>query len=174
MRPHNRFDRRLVRALLEVRDGMGWNPATLEKLPTRLMCVISELDEFEEAIAGDDREHALEELGDVASYLILTLYDLGGYWPWRAVATSAPLTMMVQVGELTRPVRRYVVRSMQAWRRLADPNREKDARIALELALLEVARIAWAFDFNLHEAIYAKLAVLRERPRTNGGKHPDS
>lgn len=172
MRTDNRFDWSLVSKLLEVRAHMGWNPASLEKLPTRLMCVISELDEFEEALEAGDREHASEELGDVASYLILTLYDLGGFWPWRSFVRGVP--RMVQVGELTRPVRRYVVRSMQAWRRLTDEKREKDARIALELALLEVARIAYAFDIDLNNAILCKIGVLWSRAQTNGGKHPDS
>jgi len=172
MRYDTNFGGEVMEPLIAVRDKMGWNPAKLDTLPTRLMCVISELDEFEEALTNGARGHMAEELADVAMYLLCTLHDL---WPGRSWRTVSGLPSLYQTpGEITRPVRRDVVRAMQAWRRVEAPNRMSDAGIALELALLEVVRIAVALDFDIDDSIFAKIQVLRNRGPRNGGKHPDS
>jgi hypothetical protein len=172
-----------VRAVIHVRNALGWNPTTIENLPTRLMCVVSELDEFEDALAVPesgrcyDRGHASEELADVAMYLICALDDL---WRdrWGARALHPFPSPHQAPGQLTKPVRHEVVRAMQSWRLVESPWRLADTCICLELALRNVMRIAVSLGFGLEAAIYAKVRVLERRlldrgPRS-GGKHPDS
>lgn len=162
----------LLDMLIQVRDGMQWNPATMETLPTRIACVYSELREFEDAL-DEHSGHASEELADVAMYLCCTLHDLwASRWSARSFRTLP--SRYQPPGELTRPVRRYLDVSMQAWRRLESPNRLGDACVALELALLEVARLAMTLEIDLEHEIGRKIEILRTRGPRNGGKHPDS
>ena len=176
------FGHELIESMVAVRNRMEWNPAKLETLPTRLMCVISELDEFEDALLEFGAfepsivtAHAKEELADVSIYLALTLFDLrGGMWPHRSVHRSSVRAPWQDVCRITKPARSALVGAMQSWRYVDRPGRLEEVCISLEIALLEVVRIACALHIELDEAILVKIEKLYQRGPRNGGKHPDS
>lgn len=160
----------LVPDVLEARARLGFDPVRWETLPTRLMCVIRELDELEHALGIGDFDGIVLESADVAMYLVQTIADL---WPtrWgkrhahgaRGTAYAAPET-------LTKPTRQHIANAFEAWRQLDEQN----ASICIELALLEIMRLAKALDVPLPGAMVAKIDMLRSRELRNGGKHPAS
>ncbi len=171
MNTDNSVDSELRERILKARARLEFNPARMEVLPCRLMCIISELEEFEDA---SSTQHEHEELADVAIYLITMLHDLyeGEDWPARHIGLLPNPHESKSV--LTRPIRRYVVKAMQYWRKVQSPLRKRDVCISMELALFETVRLARCMGFDLRGAIVEKLAILDKRSVRNGGKHPDS
>lgn len=169
------FDHGLIDELVAARDAMGWHPACERNLPTRLLCVVAELEE----VASAPPASFAEEVADVAMYLLCIRYDWrerGRQHPPRAYATRSTGRYSISGGLAGRlaSVRVYLVRAFEAWRRLNDPHRTADIASSIDLALLEVVRLAEYTQVDIDAAIRAKIEVLRTREACNGGKHPDS
>lgn len=162
----------LVPAIFEARRRLGFKPMTWETFPTRLMCVVAELTELEEAILRGDHDEIALEISDVSMYLITMIIDgWASRWGKREAHGGAVLTAPPEV--LTGPIRRYVVSAFEGWR--LDTERSRvDAGINLELALLETMRLAKSLRVHLPGAISAKIVLLNEREFLNGGKNPHS
>lgn len=160
----------LLPRIIEVRDAVGWNPATWERLPAKLMCVISELHELQGALEAYPRvrDERAEELADVMLYLLVIFHDVWGAKVSRAVGRgSYPYR---PPAELTDAVRAHVVRAFEAWRF----DDQRDAGIAIELAIIECGRLARGLGIDLPAACAAKTEINATRPPRHGGKHPDS
>lgn len=176
----NHFDRGLVEQIIAVRDRNGWAPTEVappgaaairrDNLCARLMCVVAELHEFCTARSVAARD---EELADVAMYLLVMLYDLYEGKP-HVVRSYRSLNFHDSLEEHAARVRSYAVHAFESWRRPAREKREADVRIALELALLEVCKVADVLDVDLDAEILAKVTKLYQRAPRHGGKHPDT
>lgn len=187
----SKVDPQLVHEIVATRDSMGWNPTTMENVPSRLMCVVCELAELEEELSTSTGGHGAGgvvperdwvqlrrrrelELADVAMYLITMLYDLCGGPVWGSRTVSRVSSPHAPPEVLTASVRSYVCGAMEHWRRVDSSTRESNVKLSLEMALLEVFRLGAVLDIHVLRAILTKIAILRERGPRNGGKHPDS
>lgn len=164
----------LAPEIFDARARLGFRSVTWETLPTRLMCVIAELDEIEEELEANNRDGVNIELADVAMYLLTITLDI---WParWgrrhlRASPVRESRTPHAAPESLTKPVRRQTVNAFEAWRK----GDSKDTGIFTELALLETMRLAESLGVHLPAAIAAKLVILRARAETDYAKHPSS
>ena len=73
----------LVRDILMYRAHAGFNAATWEKLPTKLMCIECEVVELENELRLWNRQMPCPdkvafEVADIAMYAMLTVHDLRG------------------------------------------------------------------------------------------------
>jgi hypothetical protein len=168
----------LLRELTEVRDAAEWNRGRWDNLPFRLMCMICELDEVEGAMAAAP-QFAAEELADVATYILHTLYDL-----WEADcpellreldrAILPPPSLYASPAQLCAPIRRKIVLAMQKWRLPPDANQEHFVRWRLLEALWHSIALSAAMGRDLAVDVRAEMEKRRGRPARHGGKHPDT
>jgi hypothetical protein len=111
-----------------------------------------------------------DELADVAIRLLSILHSI---WPaeWspgrtehRRIEYLAFATSFQQIEVLVFPIVRQVADAIQRWRR----SEKRDAMIACELALLEVARLSDGLGFGLMDEIRDKSRENATRPRCHG------
>lgn len=155
----------LARAGAEAAHSKGFEPATWDNLPAKLLFVITELDE-----AADFTTDAnlAEELADTAIRLLGALHDLTrGKWcsriqtrrqRWDAPRRHASLP------DHLWPVVAEVSKAAEEWRK----GRVSDTAMRMELALLEVWRAADRLGVDLDAEVEAKIVKNRTRPHLHG------
>lgn len=153
---------------------------TWENLPGKLMFVVSELVEFEEAFeylraaTTQARVDELlinmnEELADAAIRILSTMHDLfGSTWSRGRVENRRRLARVpaYTCDELLRPIRKHLVGALEFWR----DDARSDVMIHLELALLNTFRAGDALGADMIEEIANKQAKNKARPPKHGRK----
>lgn len=161
----------LVPEALEVRDLAGFQRTTWDALDRKLACVYAELEELTAALHDGARAQVADELADVALYLLTILGDLcAGDVTQRGVGRLRG-SPHAEPEVLVAPVRRYVHRAWRYWR---GGTEQRDATLALELALLETRRLALVLEVSLPDACWAKLQRNRARGERHGGKRAET
>lgn len=144
--------------------------------PTKTLLVITELDEAVQFIDGHGKDPVEIELADAAIRIMSTLEGIWqGEWsasrvetrimpvrPDRRVGLYAPLQVSVW------PIIRNLCKATESWRKSAPGDdtsiHKTDAKICMELALLETFRLADKIGVNLRSLIDAKCDRNEQRP----------
>lgn len=145
----------------------GFDPANWDNLLAKSFLAIGELDELVEGIEkGIGVENLREEIADTAIRLGCLLRDVfPGEWNFRHPhEKSCGGLVFMSPSDFVRETERYIVKAGEAWRL----DRVSDVRIALELAMKGVFRMAQRIDCDLFQSIRAKTEVNAQRGRFHG------
>ena len=159
----------------------GFDDCTWENLPTKLVFVVSEMDEACEA--GYEAPMVLqgalqleanrfgEELADVAIRTLVLLETLWPDWSEGRITARRPtaLSKYDKLEVMLWPLLRYGVKALHCWRM----ELRKDTQQCLELLLLELWRLADRLDVDLYAEIMSKMVKNRSRPLLNGKKRSE-
>jgi hypothetical protein len=154
-----------------IAEAHGFDACTWENFPTKIVFVVSEIDETREAMAVFGGDTIREEMTDIA---IRTMVVLETLWPgWstgritqRAIRTQSVFT---DAESLLWPMISYAVKALHHWR-----NEERtDAGQCLELLLLELWRLADRLRIDLDSSIQIKMDKNELRPMRNGKKRSE-
>ena len=133
------------------------------------MCVLRELDEFEEAIENRQSSMIGEELADVALYLIMMLGDLETTGLLQLDRHHVEEADRHKASErLTKPIRRSMCNAFELWRK------DREFIHHIRTAFEHVLALAWCLGINLQVECAIKLEKNADRPKLHGGKHPDT
>lgn len=155
-----------INQLLDVIYGMGYVPTTWDILPIRLMCMMRETQELEEALEQEqlDDGRVEEEIADVLNYMVLTIHDLWGdsfSYRWQRPTHTIP-SVHQSPAALTKPIRKELTDAFECWRN----GNKQDVEIAVSMAFREVMLLAHALRTDVHDAMASKLEDLRKRGPT--------
>lgn len=148
-----------------IESGNGFESANKDNLLSKLMLVVSELDEARTFCVDGDGDPLDEELADTAIRLLAILYRYADSWNFRHshITTMSKWTNIeVQLWEVIR----YVVMAVEAWRK----DKKTDTVISLELALDRVFQVAGANEINLWDSIFSKCRKNLNRGSLHGKK----
>lgn len=150
----------------------GFQPATWELLPTKIVMAMTEIDEA--AYAQSDDELA-EELADVAIRILVMLQDVwGSDWSdrisGRAVKPRSVAKDMRSFPEAIFPTFSRLCSAVQHWRH----ERQKDTEQCLELALLDLWRLADQLLIDLDTAVDMKLNKNANRMHLHGARRAEA
>lgn len=151
----------------EIAESKGFDVCTWENLATKLMFVVSEIDETCEAMWESPHSDKFgEELADIA---IRTMTVLETLWPdWstgRIEQRHSQLGHPFQRPEvLLWPMLRYARKGLEHWRN----DERRDTQQCFELLLLELWRVADTLSINLDNYIQRKIMKNAGRPMRNG------
>lgn len=154
----------------EIAKQNGFDDPTWDTLPMKVMLGVTEI---VEAVDADEFNALIEELADIALRTLAILHCVWGD-SWSAsriedrrqydlLRTFQPLEVLLF------PTLRYIARAVEDWRHAIGFTdiRKTDAKINLELALLELWRLADALKVDLYAACLAKC----EKNKTRGHLH---
>lgn len=151
----------------------GFDACTWENLPTKLMFVVTEIDEACEAMEEDAQESKVgEELADIA---IRTLVVLETLWPddWSEGRIVGRYRQTRRRHEspwvMLWPLLRYARIAIHHWRM----DEHEYTRQSLELLLLELWRLADRIRIDLDGCIQLKADANELRPARNGKKRSE-
>lgn len=163
--PQARTLHELAAEISRVNAANNWDAATLDNLPGKLMMCVTELDESADAAHVGEGTLGIE-LADVAIYLLSFLHGaFGQHWHDRITGRHPyKRSAFAPIEVLLWPTLRSMCRAAKAWRKGQDDN----TCIALELALLEIWRLADALGFDMLGNITAKVEVNRLRGPLHG------
>ena len=162
----------LARTCEEIAVANGFAPADWETFPHRIGFAITELHEAREAAHGRGDDKLSVELADVAIRLLATL---GGVWgdDWceringrysQWIDGRPPGTRHQSIEQHLWPTLGWLTRALDEW---AEDN-QRDAQQCVELALLEVFRLADLLTIRLIGVIDQKCEVNRHRAERHG------
>lgn len=158
---------------MKIADDHGFDVCTWENLPTKLMFVVSEIDETFEAMACFDGDVTVgEEMADIAIRTMVILETLWTGWSiGRITMRQGPRTRNTfEVAEvLLWPMLTYTRKALHHWR-----NEERsDTQQCLELLLLELWRLSDRLRIDLDGCIQLKMDKNEQRPMRNGKKRSE-
>jgi hypothetical protein len=150
----------------EVNRANGWEAPTFDSIPVKVMLTITELHEAEQGVTGEGKDPLPEELADTAIRLI---HILESVWPgsWAMRNQWSPLHPSRRFEPIERLLWPIVAKScvaVEAWRH----DNEADTRIALELALAEVVKLARLLGVALLSEVAAKTEKNAKRGHLHG------
>lgn len=148
-----------------VNAANGFDPSTWDNLPSKLMFVVTELDEARSAVLGIGQDPLGEEVADTAIRLLDIIGSVfGDDWAER-VPDRHPHTHCFEAIEriLWRPLQ-YCCLAVEAWRR----DQKLDVQISLELAIRAVVVISHQIGIDLEDEIERKLKRNSERGKLHG------
>lgn len=164
----------LAEWIRRVNQSNGFDAPTWDTLPTKLMLVVTELNEARDDVRGSGKDPLAEELADTAIRLLDILGAIwSGRWSFRGVtavelnALGNPLFRSIEE-VLWKPLS-YVCVAVESWRH----EKRDDTRIAIELALRETYAVAVAIGANMGDEIERKVKRNMERGRLHGKKRAD-
>lgn len=155
----------------EIAESKGFDVCTWENLATKLMFVVSEIDETCEAMCElsrlDNFDKFTEELADIAIRTMTILETLWPDWSTGRIEQRHPhyFGRSFQRPEvLLWPLIRYARKGLEHWRN----DERRDTQQCLELMLLELWRLADTLTVNLDHHIQRKIMKNTGRPMRNG------
>lgn len=155
--------------IVKTRSELGFHAATWDKLPIRLIGILSEIDDVEAALRADLTSSGVLglELSDVVLYTVSVLQDIYGD-AWGCKNThNRPLSKYNDPSILCAPIRKCTMRAYAEWRR----DQKQGVQRSLEELLCSLAN---ALDVNLLDYVELKLQENAKRSHLHGGKNPDS
>lgn len=162
----------LAAEIHKVNRANGFDDPTWENLPTKLMLVVTELDEAAQSVKGVEYDPFPEELADVA---IRTLDILTTLWPgdWCnrcAESPREPDRYQVQCAERTLwPLVHLLCRATEYWRY----NNFTDVKITLEFLIQNLFRVATLYAIDLEYEIRVKVGKNAQRGHLHGKARSD-
>jgi NTP pyrophosphatase (non-canonical NTP hydrolase) len=159
---------RLADRVVEVNDANGFDRPTMDNLPTKLMLVVTELEEAAQSVEpgpGDDPLN--EELADIA---IRLLHILQSMWPndWhlRVQDNAYPprTNPFEQIEVLLWPILTQCCKATESWRKKYEP----DTKIYIEYALAETLKLSRRLSYDLLKEIKAKVEKNAKRGHLHG------
>jgi|GEM_PF-3860237 len=154
-----------------INKANGFDAPSWQNLPTKMMMVVTELNEARTAICGLEQDPLAEELADTAIRLLDILGtiwpgDWAERWPTRDRSTeglaSNPCFQQIEV-LLWKPLE-YISMAVEAWRY----EKQNDTRVSIELALSETFSLAFRLGFNMRFEIERKLKRNSQRGHLHG------
>lgn len=145
----------------------GFDKPTWDTLPVKVMFAVTEVVEAIDAAMSFNA--FTEEVADIALRTLAILYDIwGNNWNQGRIEArnySDKLVLRFQSAEsLLFPALKHLALSIEAWRH----NNDTDAKIRLELTLLELWRISDVYEFNLLHICRDKIQKNKERGHLHG------
>lgn len=153
----------------------GFEPPSWANYPTKMMGVVTEIEEAIEALHNGAPADAAEEMADIVLRALDMLESIWGE-EWSAARIDdrdTARTRILLAGEprmLFAPHMSMIRKSIEAWRRTVDPASlyGSDARIALELTVVETFRLADRLGVDLLDALDRKCERNASRATLNG------
>lgn len=145
----------------------GFDPGTWDNLLSKLMCVVTEVVELVDgAVSGAGEDNLHEEIADTAIRLGCILVDtFPSEWELRFhIKSPVPSRYWGEPAVLVWPVVSYLGKAAEYWRY----NNRSDCRVAIELALKEVYKIAEWLHVDLFGEIRRKTAINAKRGHLHG------
>lgn len=159
----------------EIAESKGFDRCTWENLLTKLMLVITEIDETCEAMQQTDTrafsDDYGEEMADIAIRMMVMIETL---WPDWCVARIQNRRLVrpnpFQIPEVMLwPMIRWARKATEYWRK----EQRTDTQQCLELFLLELWRLSDRLNIDLDVHIQVKMTKNSERPILNGKKRTE-
>lgn len=172
--PHKVFDWKTAAALtVEVNTANGFDVPTWEKLPTKLLLVITELDEAvsatDDARHGDEHNFG-EELADAAIRLLHILASVWpGEWHIRNLTIGVVRSVFQEPAAALWPAVSTICQATECWRK----EKRADAALWCEYALSTVIGIADAYGVDLQTEVATKLVKNAQRGYLHGKVRTD-
>ena len=157
--------------IIATRQAKGFRPTTREagSFCTKLLHVLSELEELKEA-AGEEATAAFEEeCADVGMLLLVIIYDLSPQ-DIQALACLDDAKDLLEGRDPPGSVYGKIITAWDCWHR----DEIEEAIGQLVLAAVYHLMYCTAHKIDLKSAILRKDEKNRSRSRLFGGKHPDS
>jgi hypothetical protein len=149
-----------------VNRANGFDVPTFDNLPGKIAMVFTELNEADDE--QDNGEAAVhEEIADAAVRVLSTLHAVWGEdWADRATHFRHVYcrTAYAPIETLLKPTFKQLCLALEAWRR----EQRVDARLALEMAVLELYRMSDRMGFDLTAEIRRKVEINRGRGALHG------
>jgi hypothetical protein len=157
--------------VVEVNDANGFDRPTMENLPTKLMFVVTELEEAARSVEpGPDDDPLNEELADIAVRL---LHILQSMWPndWHLrVRDHPPRTHpFEQIEVLLWPILTQCCKATESWRK----KHEVDTQIYIEYALAKTLKVSKSLGYDLLEEVKVKVEKNAQRGHLHGKARPE-
>ena len=140
----------------------GWQATTWENFVQKMAFAIGELDEGVDGGLGVGKDPLEVELADTAIRLLEALHNLFPNWSPGRVESRHPSqtpSRFQSIEQLLWKPLSKISKAIDCWRK----GDRKDAQICVELALLEVFRVADALGIDLMQEI-AKKTHVNEGP----------
>lgn len=152
--------------LCVVLDANGFDRPSFETLPTKLMFVVTELEEAQQAVCGEGEDPLNEELADTAVRLMHILQNIRPKgWHLRDQGVAAPrCTPFCRIEQLLWPILSRCCKAVECWRK----NWEIDTLINLEFALSATVAVSTALGYDLMADVVAKTEKNAERGHLHG------
>lgn len=158
--------------IVKTRSELGFHAATWDKLPIRLIGILSEIDDVEAALRADLTSSGVLglELSDVVLYTVSVLQDIyGDVWGSKDTLNRS-ISKYNDPSILCAQVRKCTMRAYAEWRR----DHRTGVQRSLEELLWSLNSLANALDVNLLDYVELKLQENAKRSHLHGGKNPDS
>lgn len=150
-------------------DANGFESPDWDRLLTKLMLVVTELDEANAAVYGTGKDPLAEELADTAIRLLDILVAVWGHdWNDRR-GPRFPGTCFQRIEVLLWPILHYVCIAAESWRY----NKRNDTRVAIEMAVQGVFGLAAQLDIDFEAEIESKLQRNAQRGHLHGVARTD-
>lgn len=145
----------------------GFDASTWDNLPTKVMFVVTELDEALESTLDVDADPLGEELADVAIRLLVLLNGVfPGAWSPRTSKLGTPRsTRRFETMETSLwPINHHLCQAVESWRY----DKRDDTCCSLELALKETFILARDMGVHLENEIRVKADKNASRGKWHG------
>lgn len=162
----------LARQINEVNAANGYDSIAYVAIPTKLMFVVSELEEARSAAHALEPDDPVEtELADTAIRLLSILDAVFPDWLDRTelAPSAAPSNVYLPAEVLLWPVISLCVRALEHWRR----EQRHDVQVSLELALRSVWSISTRLGFDMYRQVVEKVEHNAGRGHLHGTKRSD-
>lgn len=163
-----------AKSCIRIADAHGFDTCTWENLPTKLMFVVSEIEEACEAMESMDGHTNYEVGEELADIGIRTMVMIETLWPdWSTGRIEQRKlqnkTAFMSPQRMLWPMLRYAVGALSSWR----IEERKDAQQSLELLLLELWRVGDRMRIDLDGFVQLKMDKNEKRPMLNGKKRSE-
>lgn len=152
----------LAALAVQIASRLGFTPVEWKTLPTKVMWVVTELDELVEAVTqpGD----VPSELADIALRTMGILHVL--FPDWSVVIEDKPRRQNYkpEIEVVVWPSVRCAARATQAWRK----GKRDLVKVHLQSLVVEVFDLSSRLGFDLIEAMERKLETNSRRPHLHG------
>lgn len=152
----------------ELARAKNWDACSLDNFVGKLGVAFTEIAEADDEAESTTVAAVHEEVADITVRVLAVLHGCwGDQWADRTTFRHGYVrTAFADVFMLLKPAFKAMCVAIQNWRKGDDEN----ARVALEIAVLELYRVSDRMGFDLTAEILRKLEVNKTRPPLHGNR----
>lgn len=146
----------------------GWDPCTIDNFVGKIGVAFTEIAEADDEAGSGTVAAVHEEVADITVRVLSVLHGCWGQrWSDRTTFRHKHArTAYEPVLMILRPTFKSLAKAIQFWRK----GNDDDARVSLEIAVLELYRVSDRMGFDLTVEILRKLEVNKGRPPLHGNR----